>query len=89
MNHPVQEKEHRSFPNLKAAYMNEDFKNEFQLVLSGLQRLDSKIDSLQSSTKDDLKQLDSKIDVLQSSTKTDLKQLIQKLMHYSQQQRSI
>jgi hypothetical protein len=43
-----------------AIRMNEDSKNEFQLVLSGLQRLDSKIDSLQSSTNDDLKQLDSK-----------------------------
>jgi hypothetical protein len=67
MTQPAQNTEHRNFPDLHAIHMNEDFKNEFQLVLSGLQRLDGKIDA-----KEDLKQFATKEDVSRCATKEDL-----------------
>ena len=51
--------------------MNEDFKNEFQLVVSGLQRLDSKIDSFRSEIKNDPKLFATKSDLLQLEKKID------------------
>ncbi|MDP4129592.1 MAG: hypothetical protein Q8918_03450 [Bacteroidota bacterium] len=54
-----------------AITMNEDFKNEFQLVVSSLQRLDSKIDSLRSEIKSDLKLFATKSDLLQLEKKID------------------
>ncbi len=54
-----------------AITMNEDFKNEFKLVVSSLQRLDSKIDSLRSEIKSDLKLFATKSDLLQLEKKID------------------
>jgi len=71
MNQPVRAIKQRIIFSKPLFVMNEDFKNEFQLVVSGLQRLDSKIDSFRSEIKNDPKLFATKSDLLQLEKKID------------------
>lgn len=53
--------------------MNENFKDEIQQLASDVQRLDSKIDALQFSIREDLKQLATKDDLKWLEERIDLK----------------
>lgn len=75
MNRPFEIRNKTSIHAKPPIIMNEDSNSEFQLVLSGLQRLDSKIESHRLETKNDFKQVDSIFNSFRVEMKVEFKQV--------------
>ncbi len=75
MNRPLQFRNKTNILAKPALTMNEDSNSEFQLILSDLQRFDSKIESNRLETKNDFKLPDSKLNTLRAEMKDELKQV--------------
>ena len=78
MNQPFRTIKQRIIFSKPLSVMNENLKDEIQQFTSSLQRLDSKIDALQFSIREDLKPFAMKEDLKSFAMKDDLKQLATK-----------